>query len=119
MDVLIHSEGFTLDSRKKALIGEKVGRLEHYAPHALRARVTLRLDSAHHNDQQFAAHILVEIPGNDVAAKEKAGEPLEAIDLLVEKMERQLQRRKTVKHRTRAASRGLRGMAGMPHTREE
>lgn len=95
MDILIHSEGFALDDRKKALIEEKVGRLEHYAPRALRARVTLRLDSAHHNEKQFAAKVLIEIPGNDLAAEKKAGEPLEAIDLLVEKMERQLERRKT------------------------
>jgi len=95
MDILIHSEGFALDDRKKALIEEKVGRLEHYAPRALRARVTLRLDSAHHNEKQFVAKVLIEIPGNDLAAEKKAGEPLEAIDLLVEKMERQLERRKT------------------------
>jgi ribosome-associated translation inhibitor RaiA len=37
----------------------------------------------------------MEVPGNDMAAEQKAGEPLEAIDLLVEKMERQLRKRKT------------------------
>jgi putative sigma-54 modulation protein len=95
MDILIHSEGFALDDRKKALIEEKVGRLEHYAPRALRARVTVRMNSAHHNDKQFSAKILVEIPGNDLAAEKKAGEPIEAVDLLVEKMERQMERRKT------------------------
>lgn len=95
MDILIHSEGFALDDRKKALIEEKAGRLEHYAPRALRARVTVRMNSAHQNDKQFSAKVLVEIPGNDLAAEQKAGEPLEAIDLLVEKMERQLEKRKT------------------------
>lgn len=95
MDILIHSEGFSLDDRKKALIEEKVGRIEHYAPRALRARVTVRMDSVHHNDKQFAAKILVEIPGTDLAAEKKAGEPIEAVDLLVEKVERQLERRKT------------------------
>lgn len=95
MDILIHSEGFTLDDRKKALIEEKVGRLEHYAPRALRARVTVRMNSAHQNDKQFSAKVLIELSGNDLAAEQKAGEPLEAVDLLVEKMERQLEKRKT------------------------
>lgn len=95
MDILTHAERFTLDEAKMALIEEKVGRLEHYAPRALRARVTVRMDSPHQNDKQFTAKILLEIPGNDLAAEKKAGEPLEAIDLLVEKMERQLERRKT------------------------
>lgn len=95
MDILIHSEGFNLDERKKELIEEKVGRLEHYAPRALRSRVTLRLDSAHQNDKQFVAKVLIEIPGNDLVAEKKASEPIEAVDLVVEKMERQLERRKT------------------------
>lgn len=97
MDIIIHSEGFTVDNETKSLVEEKVGRLENYAPRALRARVTLKLDSAHHNDKQFIAKILMEIPGNDKAAEQKAGEPMEALDLVVEKMERQLERRKTAK----------------------
>lgn len=95
MDILIHSEGFALDDRKKALVEEKVGRLEHFTPRALRARVTVRMNSAHQNNKQFSAKILLEIPGNDLAAEQKAGEPIEAVDLLVEKMERQLEKRKT------------------------
>lgn len=95
MDILIHSEGFTMDERMTGLVEEKVGRLEHYAPRALRARVTLRKDSAHQNQQRFVAKVIIEIPGNDLVAEKKASEPLEAVDLLVEKMERQLERRKT------------------------
>jgi putative sigma-54 modulation protein len=111
MDILIHAEGFSLDDRKKAMIEEKVARLEHYAPRALRARVTLRMDSAHQNDKQFAAKILMEIPGNDLAAEKKAGEPLEAVDLLVEKMERQLERRKTEHMARRTKGLTEKGMA--------
>jgi len=115
MDILIHSEGFALDERKKGLIEEKVGRLEHYAPRALRARVTVRMNSAHQNDKQFSAKVLVEIPGNDLAAEQKAGEPLEAIDLLVEKMERQLEKRKTehLARRTKGVTEKVIAMAMM------
>jgi ribosomal subunit interface protein len=96
MDILTHAEKFTLEARKLALIEEKVARLaSNYAPRALRARVTVRMDSPHQNDKQFTAKILLEIPGNDLVAEKKASEPLEAVDLLVEKMERQLRRRKT------------------------
>ncbi len=113
MDILIHSEGFTLDDRKKALIDEKVGRLENYAPKALRARVTLKMETAHACDKQFAAKILMEIPGNDLAAEKKAAEPLEAVDLLVEKMERQLERRKTeiISRRTKGMTEKAMAMA--------
>lgn len=113
MDILTHAERFTLDEQKKELIEEKVARLEHYAPRALRARVTLRMDSPHQSDRQFSAKILMEIPGNDLAAEKKAGDPLEAIDLLVEKMERQLERRKTehLARRTRGVTEKAMAMA--------
>lgn len=95
MDILIHSEGFTLDDRKRELIAEKVSRLHQYMQRALRARVTLRMDSPHPSDKQFVAKLLMEVPGNDMVAEQKAADPLTGIDLLVEKMEHQLQRRKT------------------------
>lgn len=97
MDIIIHSEGFTIDNETKSLMEEKVGRLENYAPRALRARVTLKLNSAHPSDKQFIAKVLMEIPGNDKVAQQKASEPMEALDLVVEKVERQLERRKTAK----------------------
>lgn len=95
MDILIHAEKFTLDDKKRDLIVDKVGKLQQYMQRALRARVTLRLDSAHASEKQFVAKLLMEVPGQDMAAEQKAAEPLEAVDLLVEKMERQLRKRKT------------------------
>ncbi|MCP5488069.1 MAG: ribosome-associated translation inhibitor RaiA [Verrucomicrobia bacterium] len=95
MDILIHAEKFTLEDRKRDLILEKVGKLQQYMQRALRARVTLRMDSAHASEKQFVAKLLMEVPGQDMAAEQKASEPLEAVDLLVEKMERQLRKRKT------------------------
>lgn len=104
MDILVHAEGFHLDDRLKDAVIDKVGRLEHFAHRILRARVTIRRASAHASAKQFVSRILMEIPGRDLSAEQKAGEPMESIDLLVEKMEQQLRKRKTsqLSKRTRA-----------------
>jgi putative sigma-54 modulation protein len=105
MDILIHGEGFRLSSSLRDAAEEKIGRVEHYESRALRARVTLRKASAHPSKKQFNARVLVEVPGNDITAEQSASSPLEALDLLVEKVEQQLRKRKTAKlaRRTRAA----------------
>lgn len=97
MEILVHAEGFRLSEHLKEKTIEKVARLEHYAGRALRARVTLKRASAHPSPKQFEAHVLMEVPGNDISAVQKAGEPLEAVDLLVEKVEQRLRKRKTAR----------------------
>ncbi len=95
MDILIHSEGFTLEDAKRELIVDKIAKLQQYFQRAIRARVTVRMDSPHPSDSQFVAKVLMEVPGQDMAAEKKAAAPLEAVDLLCEKIERQLRKRKT------------------------
>lgn len=105
MDILIHSDGFRLGDAQKAAVENKIGNLEQYAPRALRARVHLRRSSAHASDKSFQASVLFEVPGQDLSAEEHASTPMEAVDLLVEKIEQRLRRRKNenVARRTRAA----------------
>ena len=97
MDILVHSEGFRLGDELKDAVEEKVGRLEHFADRILRARVTLKRVSAHASARQFQATILMEVPGRDISATQAASQPLEAVDLLVEKVEQRLRKRKTAK----------------------
>ena len=97
MDILVHAEGFRLTDDLKEKTIDKVSRLEQFGGRVLRARVTLRRASAHPSSRQFEAHVLMEVPGNDVSAMQKASQPLEALDLLVEKVEQRLRKRKTAK----------------------
>jgi ribosomal subunit interface protein len=97
MDILVHSEGFTLYDKVRQTVEDKIAKIQQWAPHAIRSRVTLKRLSAHASDKQFAATILVEMHGNDARAEQKAGAPVEAVDLLIEKIEHQLLRKKTEK----------------------
>lgn len=97
MEILVHSEGFRLNDEVRTAVADKVGRLDHFGLRVLRARVTLRRISPRPSSRQFIAKVLMEVPGRDLTAEQKASGPIEAIDLLVEKMEQRLRKRKTAK----------------------
>jgi ribosomal subunit interface protein len=97
MDILVHSEGFTLFDKLKEQVEDKVARIEMHDQRVIRARVTLKRLSAHPSPKQFAAAVLLEVPGNDLRAEQQAGSPLEAVDLVLEKVDHQLSRKKTEK----------------------
>lgn len=102
MDILIRTEGVALTDKLREAVTRKIGRVRQYAPRALRARVRLHRISTNHPARQFRAQVHYEIPGNDLFAEHKAHEPLAAIDLVAEKIERRLRRRKTARLARRA-----------------
>jgi putative sigma-54 modulation protein len=95
MDILIQADGVTMTEALKAAVEEKIGRVEQYAPRAVRARVRLRRASAHPSQSQYVVRVLVELPGRDLSAEEIGPEPLLALDIVAGKIERRLRKRKT------------------------
>jgi putative sigma-54 modulation protein len=95
MDILIHTDGVNLTARLEEAIDEKIGRVEQYAPRALRARVRMRKVSAHPSPRQFVVRVIVELPGTDMTAEEKGPDVISALDVVAEKIERRLRKRKT------------------------
>ena len=107
MDILIQADGVTLTEALKALIDDKIGRVEDLAPRALRARVRLRKVSAHPSPRQYLVRVRVEIPGADLDAEQSGPDALSALDVVAGKIERRLRKRKTERlaRRTRVKSR--------------
>lgn len=95
MDILIQADGLTLTDDLKAAVEQKIGRVEQYAPRAVRARVRIRKTSAHANQAQYVVRVLIELPGRDLSAEQIGPEPMSALDILAEKIERRLRKRKT------------------------
>lgn len=95
MDMLIHTDGVTLTKKLEAAIEEKIGRLEQYAPRALRTRVKIRKTSAHAGANQFTVGVLIEVPGSDLSAEVKGADPMAALDVVSEKLESRLRKVKT------------------------
>ncbi len=97
MDILIRTEGVELTDELHEAVTRKIGRVRQYAPRALRARVHLHKVYANRSARQFRARVHYEIPGNDLFAEHSAHEPVAAIDLVAEKIEGRLRRRKTAR----------------------
>ena len=97
MDILIRTEGVELTDELHEAVTRKIGRVRQYAPRALRARVQLHKVCPNRSARQFRARVHYEIPGNDLFAEHSAHEPVAAIDLVAEKIEGRLRRRKTAR----------------------
>jgi len=97
MDILIQSDGLDLTEGLKSAVEEKIGRIVQFEPRAVRARVRLRKVSAHASPSQYVVRVLVELPGSDVSAEQIGPEPLPALDIVAEKIERRLRKRKTAR----------------------
>lgn len=95
MDILIHTDGLRLTDSLYGAIEEKIGRVEQSAPRALRARVRIRKASARANEAQYVVRVLVEIPGADLSAEQIGPEPMLALDIAADKIERRLRKHKT------------------------
>lgn len=109
MDILIRTDGVELTDKLHEAVVWKIGRVRQYAPRALRARVQLHRVRPNRSPDQFRALVHYEVPGNDLIAEHTAHEPVAAIDVVAEKIERRLRRRKTARlarrvreHRTQA-----------------
>ena len=58
-------------------------------------RQRIRKSSAHANQAQYVVRVLVEIPGADLSAEQIGPEPMLALDIAADKIERRLRKRKT------------------------
>ena len=97
MDILIRAEGVELTEKLREAVNQKIGRVRQYAPRALRARVHLHKVRANASPHQFRARVHYEIPGNDLVAEHTAHDPVAALDLVAEKIERRLRKRKNAR----------------------
>lgn len=95
VDILIHTDGVELDAKLRKAVHSKIGRVRQYAPRALGARVQLIKVGPNPSSSQFRAHVLYAVKGNDVSAQHRAHDPLAALDIVAEKIERRLRKRKT------------------------
>jgi ribosomal subunit interface protein len=97
MNILIRAEGIELTDELRKAVDQKIGRVRQYAPRAMRARVHLHKLHANPSPHQFSARVHYELPGTDLVAEHTAHDPLAALDLVAEKIERRLRKRKTAR----------------------
>lgn len=105
-DIIIRANGFELKEHLREAVARKIGRVRQYEPRAFRARVTLDREHMRAGDDQYRVTVRYEIPGKDLIAEHRAYEPLAAVDLVSEKIERRLRKRKTARLASRIGRKG-------------
>lgn len=119
-DIIVRTHGVELNEKLREAISTKIGRVRQYAPRAFRARVHLERDHMKPTADQFRVLVRYEIPGDDIVAQHRAHEPLAALDLVAEKTERRLRKRKTARLASRvgrkARARRIADFCGHPET---
>lgn len=96
-DIIVRAKGLELTERFREAVARKIGRVRQYAPRAFRARVHLERDHRKAAKDQYRITVRYEIPGYDIVAEHTAHEPMATLDLVSEKIERRLRKRKTAR----------------------
>jgi len=93
MKIRVQSIHFDADMKLLQFIQDKVDKLVHFYDHILGGEVFLRLDKSSDMKNKIV-QIKIQIPGNDLMAKEQCRTFEEATDLCVETLSRQIQKHK-------------------------
>ena len=93
MKIRVQSVHFDADSKLLEFIQEKVDKLIHFYDNIISGEVILRLDKASNMENKIV-QIVIQIPGNDLRAKERCKTFEEATDLCVDTLSRQIKRHK-------------------------
>jgi putative sigma-54 modulation protein len=93
MKIRVQSVHFDADTKLLQFIQEKVDKLIHFYDNIIGGEVVLRLDKASNMENKIV-QIVIQIPGNDLIAKERCKTFEEATDLCVDTLSRQIKRHK-------------------------
>jgi putative sigma-54 modulation protein len=93
MKIRVQSIHFDADSKLLNFIQEKVDKLMHFYDNIIGGEVTLKLDNSSDMKNKIV-QIIIQIPGNDLMAKEQCKTFEEATDLCMDTLSRQIKRHK-------------------------
>lgn len=91
--VVVTGVHMDLTDALKDTVCAKVERLLRHNPRIIRVHVELVYNRNRDHSREFAAQIHLEIPGPDIVVREESDDLYKSIDILVDKVDRQLRRR--------------------------
>lgn len=97
MNVKVQAIEFTADQKLLDFVKERVEKLEKYFDRITNVNVYLKLDGKSRQVKDKVVEVKVNIPGNQLFAKEESKKFEEATDLSVNSIKRQLKRHKEKK----------------------
>ncbi|HRH67400.1 MAG TPA: ribosome-associated translation inhibitor RaiA [Bacteroidia bacterium] len=93
MKIRVQSIHFDADSKLLQFIQDKVDKLLQFYDHIIGGEVFLKIDKSSDNKNKIV-QIKIQLPGNDILAKEQCKTFEEATDLCMETLSRQIKRHK-------------------------
>lgn len=102
----IYTRNLELTDRLRDYVEDKVSKLQRYLPNLDSIRVDLSESNARDNSRRMVAQITIYVPKAILRAEERAGDVFAAVDLVVDKMSRRVERykgRKRVARRPQVA----------------
>ncbi|HNP49013.1 MAG TPA: ribosome-associated translation inhibitor RaiA [Bacteroidia bacterium] len=93
MKIRVQSIHFDADSKLLQFVQDKVDKLLQFYDHIIGGEVFLKIDKASDNKNKIV-QIKIQVPGNDILAKEQCRTFEEATDLCMETLSRQIKRHK-------------------------
>jgi putative sigma-54 modulation protein len=95
MDIVIHGQNVDITPRLQSYVERKVERLDRYLPNIVEVQVDLEEEkSSRNNDRQIAQITLRHARGSILRAEERTTDMFVAVDAVVDKMYRQIERYK-------------------------
>ena len=93
MKLQVKSVHFDADQKLLSFIQEKLDKLEHFYENILTGEVSLRVENSSDAENKYV-QIRLNVPGNDLVAKEQCKTFEEATDLAVEALRKQILKHK-------------------------
>ncbi len=94
MKLIITGKDFSLTPSVKAYVTEHAARLEHFNHRIVKVKFELDVDKRHQKGENCRVEGWVEIPGNDLQAGARATDMHTAINRVIDKLSRQLSKKK-------------------------
>lgn len=92
MNIKIQTVHFTADKKLLEYLETKLTKLEKFFDHIVKVEVFLKLDNQKSNIKDKVVEIRVNIPGNDLFAKENHKTFEESIDFVIASIQKQLKK---------------------------
>jgi putative sigma-54 modulation protein len=102
MNVIVSGKNLEVSEGLKEYVEKKIGRLERYLPALTDARVEFALEKTKSIDQREVVQVTLRTNGTILRGEERASDFGSAVDIVVEKLEKQIERYKGKHYRGRA-----------------
>lgn len=97
MQLVVKGKNMEINSRLRAFVDKKVSRFERVLPNLAEAEVELSTEGPKNADARYVAQVTVKVNGAVIRAEQHAGDTYSAVDVVMDKLDRQISRFKSKK----------------------